>query len=280
MKKGKNMINQKNDLNMITRKLETELLTFHFDGLEISEITTTTSWMKLHINVVFIKDDVQITKVLYKDYETGLWYYIKDNGMIISHKDTFNHTIKNLIDEMIYDCHIEIEEVEETKATEEAEDTKATEEIPNVKKCSIAYCCQADRKHNRCGGTQTCRTTWERYKAIVNPEWHHVSLATLANLDFDMLDEKRQIYLSAYRDLKQTLSYLRKCKTQDTYDICFIRYTRRKNMLWDEGKISDAMWKYIEVKLSMQNVESGVWASKCEDATGHHESRRYNKSRA
>lgn len=271
MKKGKNMINQKNDLNMITRKLETELLTFHFDGLEISEITTTTSWMKLHINVVFIKDDVQITKVLYKDYETGLWYYIKDNGMIISHKDTFNHTIKNLIDEMIYDCHIEIEE---TKATEEAE------EIPNVKKCSIAYCCQADRKHNRCGGTQTCRTTWERYKAIVNPEWHHVNLNTLANLDFDMLDEKRKTYLSAYRDLKQTLSYLRKCKTQDTYDTCFIRYTRRKNMLYAEDKISYAMWKYIERKLSMQNVESGVWASKCEDATGHHESRRYNKSRA
>lgn len=292
------MINQKNDLSMITRKLETELLTFHFDGLEISEITTTTSWMKLHINVLFIKDDVQITKVLYKDYETGLWYYIKDNGMIISHKDTFNHTIKNLIDDMIYDCHIEIEEVTEdldeyediienedldeiieNENLDEAEETKTTEEIPNDKKCTLSYCCPADRKYNRCGGTRTCRTTWERYKAIVNPEWHHVSLATLANLDFDMLDEKRQIYLSAYRDLQQTLSYLRKCKTQDTYDICFIRYTRRKNMLWDEGKISDAMRKYIEVKLSMQNVESGVWASKCEDATGHHESRRYNKSR-
>lgn len=116
--------------------------------------------------------------------------------------------------------------------------------------------------------------------AIMNPEWHNVSLNTLANLDFDMLDEKRQIYLTAYRDLEQTLSYLRKCKTQDTYDTCFIRYTRRKNLLWAEGKISDAMWKYIERKLSMQNVESGVWASKCEDATGHHESRRYNKSRA
>lgn len=116
--------------------------------------------------------------------------------------------------------------------------------------------------------------------AIMNPEWHHVSLATLANLDFDMLDEKRQIYLTAYRDLQQTLSYLRKCKTQDTYDTCFIRYTRRKNMLYDEDKISYAMWKYVGVKLSMQNVESGVWASSCEDATGHHESRRYNKSRA
>lgn len=116
--------------------------------------------------------------------------------------------------------------------------------------------------------------------AIMNPEWHHVSLATLANLDFDMLDEKRQIYLTAYRDLQQTLSYLRKCKTQDTYDTCFIRYTRRKNMLYDEDKISYAMWKYVGVKLSMQNVESGVWASSWEDATGHHESRRYNKSRA
>lgn len=116
--------------------------------------------------------------------------------------------------------------------------------------------------------------------AIMNPEWHHVSLATLANLDFDMLDEKRQIYLTAYRDLQQTLSYLRKCKTQDTYDTCFIQYTRRKNMLYDEDKISYAMWKYVGVKLSMQNVESGVWASSWEDATGHHESRRYNKSRA
>lgn len=142
------------------------------------------------------------------------------------------------------------------------------------------YGCPADRQGNRCCGEKWCAETWKRYEAIINPEWHHVSLNTLANIDFDMLDEKRQTYLTAYRDLKQTLSYLRKCKTQDTYDTCFIRYTRRKNMLWAEGKISDAMWKYIERKLSMQNVESGVWASKCEDATGHHESRRYNKSRA
>lgn len=139
------------------------------------------------------------------------------------------------------------------------------------------FCCPADRQGNRCCGEKWCAETWKRYEAIINPEWHHVSFNTLANLDFDMLDEKRQTYFTAYRDLKQTLSYLRKCKTQDTYDTCFIRYTRRKNMLWAEGKISDAMWKWIERKLSMQNVESGVWASKCEDATGHHESRRYNK---
>ena len=118
------MINQKNDLNMITRKLETELTSFHFEGVEIAEITPKTSWMHLHINVLFIKGNVQIAKVLYKDYETGLWYYIKNDGMIISHKDTFNHTIKNLIDDMIYDCHVEMEEAEETEATEETEETE------------------------------------------------------------------------------------------------------------------------------------------------------------
>lgn len=295
MKKGKNMINQKNDLNMITRKLETELLTFHFDGLEISEITTTSSWMKLYINVLFIKDDVQITKVLYKDYETGLWYYIKDNGMIISHKDTFNHTIKNLIDEMIYDCHIEIEEatedldeyediienedlddIIENENLDEAEEIKTTEEIPNAKKCTIAYCCIADRKYNRCGGTQTCRTTWERYKAIVNPEWHHVSLSTLANLDFDMLDEKRQLYLKLYRELKELIQDLHKCKSGRAYEKRLQKLYIRNAELVDENKISNDYIEYVTRKISMCNVECGLWTSRVEKATGLHKSRRYN----
>lgn len=296
MKKGKNMINQKNDLNMITRKLETELLTFHFDGLEISEITTTTSWMKLHINVLFIKDDVQITKVLYKDYETGLWYYIKDNGMIISHKDTFNHTIKNLIDEMIYDCHIEIEEatedldeyediienedldeIIENENLDEAEETKTTEEIPNDKKCTLSYCCIADRKYNRCGGTQTCRTTWKRYKAIVNPEWHHVNLATLANIDFDMLDKKRQVYLKAHRELKRTLLDLSKCKTGHTYEARARKFMRDMISKYYDNEISYAMRKYLDLQLSMSNVVNGVWSSYVEPAMGLHESRRYSR---
>lgn len=156
-----------------------------------------------------------------------------------------------------------------------------TEEIPNAKKkCTIAYCCLADRKYNRCGGTQTCRTTWERYKAIVNPEWHHVSLNTLANLDFDMLDEKRQRYFIVYRELQETLTRLRKCKTLESYDNCLTRLMRRKNVMWARGEISNAMWHFIEVKLSMQNVESGIWGSYNEKSTGYHKSRRYNKSRA
>ena len=45
------------------------------------------------------------------------------------------------------------------------------------------FCCVADRKGNECKGRETCGKTWKRYEAIINPEWHHVSLA---NIDFDM----------------------------------------------------------------------------------------------
>lgn len=142
------------------------------------------------------------------------------------------------------------------------------------------YGCPADRQGNRCCGEKWCAETWKRYEAIIKPEWHHVSLATLANLDFDMLDEKRQIYFTVYRDLQQTLSRLRKCKTVNTYSACYNRFVKRLNVMWGKSKITNVMYKYIEAKLSMQNVESGLWSSAWEAATGCHESRRYNKSRA
>lgn len=91
--------------------------------------------------------------------------------------------------------------------------------------------------------------------------------------------ENHQTYLSVYRDLQQTLTYLRKCKTPRTYDICIGRYIRKSRNLYSEKKISKSMLHFIESKISMQNAESGIWSSYYEQATGYHESRRYNKSR-
>ena len=93
------------------------------------------------------------------------------------------------------------------------------------------------------------------------------------------IDEKRKIYLSVYRDLQQRLTYLRKCNTPRTYDICIGRYIRRLRKMYSEKKISKSMLYFVESKISMQNVESGIWASEYERATGYHKSRRYNKNR-
>lgn len=97
--------------------------------------------------------------------------------------------------------------------------------------------------------------------------------------DCNTNDEKWQIYLSVYRDLQQVLTYLRKCKTPRTYDICIGRYIRKFRKMYAEKKISKSMLYFIESKISMQNAESGIWASEWERATGCHPSRRYNKSR-
>lgn len=294
------MINQKRDLDMVTRKIKVEIPTFHYDELEVSEITTRTSWMKLHISVLFIEGDVQITKALYKDYETGLWYYIKSDGMIISHKDTFNHTIKNLIDEMIYDCHLEMEEVakenEETYKTEHCKSTnndikghiyvdtddtiayqnaRVKETKPTVLNVMQCMMCPADREGNRCCGEQWCKQTWKRYGAIVNPEWHHVSLATLANIDNDMLDEKRRNYMYLYNLIKDFRKYAFGIIRKDVYFETTSNVFRNIQQLYFKNVISFTTYDYAAKHIQAVGVEKGWFDSKSEETFGYKESRRY-----
>jgi hypothetical protein len=113
--------------------------------------------------------------------------------------------------------------------------------------------------------------------AIMNPEWHHVSLAILANIDFDMLDKKRQVYLKAHRELKRTLADLSKCKTGHTYEARARKFMRDMTSQYYDNEISYEMRKYLDLQLSMSNVVNGVWSSYVEPATGLHESRRYSR---
>lgn len=112
-------------------------------------------------------------------------------------------------------------------------------------------------------------------KAIMNPEWHHVSLATLSNIDINMLDEKRQRYFKIYQELIKTIQDLHKCKTAATYEI---RWWRFKQAITDDILYSGTtlyMTRYLDLKISMCNVECGLWASSDEKATGLKKSRRY-----
>lgn len=115
------------------------------------------------------------------------------------------------------------------------------------------------------------------HKARKNPEWHHVSLATLANIDFDMLDKKRQVYLKVYRELKRTLSDLSKCKSGHAYEARARKFIRDVILLYHGNEISFEMRKYLDLQLSMANVVNGLWSSYVEPATGLRESRRYGR---
>lgn len=140
------------------------------------------------------------------------------------------------------------------------------------------FCCTADRQGNRCCGEKWCAETWKRYEAIINPEWHHVSLAALANLDFDMLDEKRHIYLTLYRDWMKTRKNLSKCKYIESYEKCRVIFARKYRKLLYDGRISKAMCNFLDRKISMLNLECGLWSSAVEVAMGQHPSRKYNRA--
>lgn len=126
---------------------------------------------------------------------------------------------------------------------------------------TLEYCCRKNKENEK--------------KAIKNPEWHHVSLATLSNIDINMLDEKRQRYFKIYQELIKTIQDLHKCKTAATYEI---RWWRFKQAITDDILYSGTtlyMTRYLDLKISMCNVECGLWASSDEKATGFKKSRRY-----
>ena len=111
-----------------------------------------------------------------------------------------------------------------------------------------------------------------------HPEWHHVNLKTLRNIDFDRLDEKRKVYLSFYKKWQEVRKNLRKCGCELSYKHCYNSFRRSLTMALDKKKISKELVEYFDRQISMVNVECGVWSSAFEVATGMHESRKYNRA--
>lgn len=171
------------------------------------------------------------------------------------------------------DNNVIVEEIEES--TEDCNEHKGISDVENVcGDCSHFNACMQDYETN----ASTCCMFDSLNKARRNPEWHHVSLATLANIDFDMLDKKRQVYLKAHRELKRTLADLSKCKTVCTYEARARKFFRDMKSKYYRNVISHEMYKYLDLQISMSNVINGVWSSYVEHATGLHESRSYSRT--
>lgn len=190
----------------------------------------------------------------------------------------------------------ETEEPEETSETEKQYDTfdgcKTIAKIENINHCPnqntccivspLAHC-NYNYKSDSCikahkNFFHDCEQVQKQMKAKHNPEWHHVSLATLANIDIDMLDEKRQLYLQLYRELKELIADLHKCKSGHAYERRLCKMYSRNAEVIEENKVSHDYINFFTRKISMCNVECGVWSSAVEEATGQHESRKYNRA--
>lgn len=141
---------------------------------------------------------------------------------------------------------------------------------------TVCMKCLADRQGNRCGGTEFCEQTWKRYKAIIKPEWHHVSLNTFANLDFDMLDTKRQKYMMIYKLARNTIKSMYKCKSITQYRSLTNRLITYVHSAYRHDRCSIALVQYVRAKIADVNVNCNVQSSIETEEFGYHESRRYN----
>lgn len=135
--------------------------------------------------------------------------------------------------------------------------------------------CPADRKGNHCSGRYYCEQTWKRYSAIVNPEWHHVRLATLANIDNNMLDEKRQCYMHVYLLLKDFRQYAFKISRREIYFDLVRNVIKDIQQGYFNNKISIKAYNYACRHIESVSVEKSYFTSSSEQAFGYKESKRY-----
>lgn len=94
-----------------------------------------------------------------------------------------------------------------------------------------------------------CEQVHKQMKAKSNPEWHHVSLATLANIDFDMLDEKRKLVFDINQILKDGIRNLYKCENHISFEV-LVRYVIRKcDELIRRNRLKEFWFSYIARQL-------------------------------
>lgn len=85
--------------------------------------------------------------------------------------------------------------------------------------------------------------------AIINPEWHHVSLATLANIDFDMLDENRKLVRDINQTLKDGIRNLYKCENHISFEVLERYVIRKCDELIRHNRLKAFWFSYIARQL-------------------------------
>ena len=208
---------------------------------------------------------------------------VDDNNVTVEDLDEYEDIIENEdLDEFIENENLEeYEEILDRKESTNRGrinylmETHSFPSIPDMhnNKC---FCCPADRQGNRCCGEKWRAETWKRYEAITNLEWHHVSLRTLANIDNDMLDEKRRNYIFLYHLIKDFRKYAFEIKREDVYFDLVSNVLRNIQQLYFNNVISHKAYRYATRHVQVVSVEKGYFMSEREETFGFKKSRRYN----
>jgi hypothetical protein len=243
------------------------------------------------IIIYYLTDErqVRIATFLLDNYKTQKelkWDILKSCVEFFLNNDNFSTETLETSD---FDDNNEYEEILDTTPTQNDDHGRTkylmeTHSLTLSKRYSyrdVEKVCGDCSHFNACmQGYQTIATTCcmfdSLYKARKNPGWHHVSLNTLANLDFDMLDTKRQKYMTIYKLARNTIKSMYKCKSITQYRSLTSRLISYVHSAYRHERCTIALVQYVRAKIADVNVNCNVQSSVESEEFGYHESRRYN----
>lgn len=123
-----------------------------------------------------------------------------------------------------------------------------------------------------------CEQVHKQMKARSNPEWHHVSLRTLANIDNDMLDKKRRLYMRVYRMTVNVVNSIYKCNRLSSIDKLRTNLIQTVRNMAKNGAIEWALVGYVKAKIDNCYLVKGLQSSFYSVTYNNKKSRSYTKT--
>lgn len=123
-----------------------------------------------------------------------------------------------------------------------------------------------------------CEQVHKQLKAKHKPEWHHVSLAALANIDFNMIDKKRRLYMKVYRMTVNVTNTIYKCNRFSSIDNLRTNLLQTVRNMAKNGMIELALVEYVKAKLDNCYLVKGLSSSIMSKTYNYNDSRSYTKT--
>lgn len=103
-------------------------------------------------------------------------------------------------------------------------------------------------------------------------------MATLANIDNDMLDEKRRHYMKVYRMTANVINSIYKCNKLTSIDKLRTNLIQTVRTMAKNEKIEWALVQYVKAKIDNCYLVNGLQSSFYSKTYGHNKSRSYTKT--
>lgn len=123
-----------------------------------------------------------------------------------------------------------------------------------------------------------CEQVHKQMKARRNPEWHHVNLETLRNIDFGMIDEKRRCYMKVYRMTVNFINAMYKCNKLSSIDNLRRRLISKVEKMWVQKVITYSLVNYVKAKIDNCYLVNGLLSSTYASSYSDKPSRTYKKT--